>query len=114
MTTKHTKTPWYISGSSEYGTVFGGPASRLIVPHPADDVKPKNWNGAEDTANRALIVRCVNAHDELVEALAALVRWMDESGLSATRPGGVEPFKYEGTEYSVVTDARAILAKVRA
>ena len=44
------------------------------------------------------------------EALRNLVKWLDDSNLSRTRGGGVGCFRYEGTEYSVVTDAREALA----
>jgi hypothetical protein len=51
------------------------------------------------------------AAPELLEALRELVKWMDDSGLSATSPGGVGPLHYGTTEYSVVTAARAAIAK---
>jgi len=54
------------------------------------------------------------SHDplpELLEALKNLVSWMDDSGLSFTTPAGVGAFRTDPVEYSVVTDARAAIAK---
>ena len=56
--------------------------------------------------------RLIAAAPDLLEALATLVAWLDDSGLSSTKPGGVGVFAYDGTEYSVVTEARAALDKV--
>lgn len=45
-----------------------------------DDLKIGNfWQEDDDTreANAELIVRAVNAHDELVEALRAVAQWLD-------------------------------------
>jgi hypothetical protein len=53
----------------------------------------------------------VNAHDELVLALSALVTWLDESNLSRTQGVGVGAFRTEPVEYEVITAARAALAK---
>ena len=44
-----------------------------------------------------------------IPALRNLVKWMDDSGLSKTKPGGVGVFAYEGHEFSVVTEARIAL-----
>ena len=49
--------------------------------------------------------------DSLFEAVKTLVQWMDDSDLSHTPSGGHGPLAYEGTEYSVVTDARRALSK---
>jgi len=46
----------------------------------------------------------------LLAALGHLVDFVVECGLSTTGEGGIGAFKYEGTEYSVVTDAKAIIA----
>lgn len=50
---------------------------------------------------------------EVLKALEELVDWMDESGLSHSKAGGVGPFAYEGAEYSVVTNARAAIANAQ-
>lgn len=47
----------------------------------------------------------------LLGALRELVEWLDVSGLSATPAVGTGPFRTEPVEYSVVTKARAALAK---
>jgi len=49
-------------------------------------------------------------NNELLAALKALVKWMDDSGLSHSRPAGVGPFTTQPVEYSVVTDARRAIA----
>lgn len=61
----------------------------------------------EAKANAVLLA----AAPDLAEALRAMVKWMDDSGLSKSTDGGVYPLQYKGTEYSVVTSARAALAK---
>lgn len=48
----------------------------------------------------------------MLDALRAMVEWMDASGFSHTKAGGQGPFAYEGTEYQVVKDARAILQRI--
>lgn len=78
----HTPGPWYCTGSSLSGTVFGGPEHRLIVPHcqtcPAcGAVAPAEWNGAEDMANRRLIA----AAPDMLAALQGMVaRFTEEPG----------------------------------
>lgn len=61
-----------------------------------------------DTARKHLAIAIVDSA-ALVASLEALVEFMDASGLSKTKPGGVGVFAYEGTEYSVVADARKSL-----
>lgn len=50
-------------------------------------------------------------NNELLTALEELVKWLDDSGLSKTEPGGHGALTYEATEYSVVTDARTAIEK---
>lgn len=68
-----------------------------------------NGTGPDD-ANARLIA----AAPELLSALSDLLMWLDMNNLSGTKPGGVGPFAYEGTEYSVVTAARDAIAKATA
>lgn len=58
------------------------------------------------TDHAALLAHC----ERLEAALSALVRWLDAAGMSHTPAGGVGAFHYDGTEYDVVTIARAALA----
>ena len=50
----------------------------------------------------------------LLAAAEAVLKWMEDSGLDKTKSGGVGPLTYKGTEYSVVTDLRAAIAKANA
>lgn len=119
MNAKHTPTPWNYTYRSR--TNFGpkqgwhvykkGGALIAEVPSPQEVITSAN---DDPEATAAHIVRCVNHHDELVERLANLVTWMDDSDLSHTKSVGVHPFVTERTEFDVVAQARAILAKVRA
>ena len=78
--TAHTPGPWYVTGSSAEGCVFGGPKHRLIVPWPEDGApKPDDWNGVEDSCNRrliasapALLAACKAAED----ALGCNLQWL--------------------------------------
>ena len=91
-----------------------------LARHPAfaDDAPEFNAGGIGYETIRAIGKALRQADKEqaaapdLADALKALVKWMDDAGLSHTQVGpacaklGVQP-----TEYSVVTDARAALAK---
>jgi hypothetical protein len=62
MTTSHTPTPWIVNGKSiEYGEGLSGGLVAACV----EDV----FGNSIDDADMAHIVRCVNAHDDLVAAL---------------------------------------------
>jgi len=99
MNTKHTPTPWsagndYISGKGDDGA-----SHRIAYMLPMPSVAfagPDALARQADTpiANAAHIVRCVNAHDELVAALQAI------ASCDVRAPG------------DVVDIARAALAKV--
>jgi hypothetical protein len=65
MTTSHTPTPWIVNGKSiEYGEGLSGGLVAACV----EDV----FGNSIDDADMAHIVRCVNAHDDLVAALKDL------------------------------------------
>lgn len=88
----HTATPW------KDGPVFGTDGRALYV---TDTSKPGKWqrrvdggDGVFATQDAAFIVRAVNAHDELVAALDALIT----ESPNQTKAGDM---------------ARAILAKVK-
>lgn len=74
MDAKHTPTPWEISRSKYKGQEHLGLRN-------VDSLTEAVWrvdsgaglNPARDEANAAFIVRAVNAHDELVEALSDIV-----------------------------------------
>lgn len=88
--TNHTPTPWY--PGSDLGDVAcinaDGPRRLVDVRRPS----PVHYDSrrdldAEKLANRELILRAVNAHDDLVEAASALEQltdaWMDENKAEA-------------------------------
>lgn len=64
MTQKHTPTPWY----ADINFITDG--QRNEVAH----ITSYHMTLHEECANAAHIVKCVNMHDELVEALSAMVR----------------------------------------
>lgn len=116
MTQKHTKTPtpwrawrmpddrpglWEISADHPNGV-------QSHIATLKNDAMP-----TESEANAALIVRAVNAHEALVSALEAIVKWADDNGLSKTPSGGFGVFRYDGTEYEVYTKARAAIRAAR-
>ena len=59
---KHSELPWYVTGSCEDGTSVTNDGGERIASWPA----PGNESMF---ANATLIVRAVNAHDDLVAAL---------------------------------------------
>lgn len=78
--------------------LYAGPLADMLA---ADRLRPANRDTDRDTA--ALL-------HGMASALSNLLAWLEDAHLDKTPAGGYGPFAYEGTEYSVVTDARAALA----
>src|SRR3974390_1068558 len=93
MTTKHTPGPWRIEDHSDVTD-----SDESLVTHGVGIAD-------EADANPAHIVRCVNAHDELVAALDML---MD----SATEPGVMDVDEWKAHQKRAIAAGRAALAKV--
>lgn len=80
QTDEATARPWYWEHAHSQ-TIAIYTASRTVGAHVASLPKPSHENGCtprEQAANAALIVRAVNAHDELVAALELAIA--DELG----------------------------------
>lgn len=81
MNTKHTPTPWFIEKDEPDCIVFNA----------GDEVgdDDSQYIDANTPANAAFIVRSVTAHDDLVDALSELVRYVgavcfaDDAGVKA-------------------------------
>jgi len=76
MTKEHTPTPWkvYLYGGVQIGQEDTG------------DAVCSMWGDKQEgEANAAHIVKCVNMHDELVEALYNLVKWIEDEQGSTDR-----------------------------
>jgi hypothetical protein len=75
METKHTPTPWKAIRSSSFWDI--DPVNRKDGdPHSIGNVcssDPDDSTGLQE-ANAAFIVKCVNAHDELVKALESALK----------------------------------------
>jgi len=99
----HTPLPWKISNESD-GTFIRGKHGGLVAS------MESGYQQMRDLDAR-FIVRACNSRGNLLKALENLVKWMDDSGLSSTKPGGHGQIKYGPIEYSVVTDARAAIAE---
>ena len=99
---KHTPGPWRIEDieSTQPYTEYDVYADdhRVMHVHGIDD-------GAEANA------RLIAAAPDLLLTLKDLIGWIDISGLAKTKDGGCGPFAYKGTEYEVVSNARAAIAK---
>ena len=67
----HTPTPWNVNGGMRQGikTVYAATGSI------AEMTDCKAHSDAEQEANAAFIVRCVNSHEALIDALNALEIW---------------------------------------
>ena len=83
MTTQHTPTPWLIEYDPEEHKppefscvdITVGPPTGHTIAH----VDPHNEMPQHADANAAYIVLACNAHEELVEALQATLRDLDET-----------------------------------
>jgi hypothetical protein len=91
---KHTPGPWE---ATDRGDVLIDGESMMIP----------GTSSAEIRANARLIA----AAPDLLLTLKDLIGWIDISGLAKTKDGGCGPFAYKGTEYEVVSNARAAIAK---
>lgn len=101
--TEHTPTPWRIATFTNDCRVSGQDGIGIAV---TNGVSPRRDNYAENKANSALIVRAVNAHDELV---AALVQAIESEGFGISGP--TDHRAAEDGEPVWVCNARAALAK---
>lgn len=118
MAAKHTPGPWIVRESPKPN--IEGPELRLSIKHTSPgrdgaefcEIVAGHVTAEADAIARAN-ARLIAAAPDLLAALESLVKWMDDSGLSSTTPGGVGQFHYEGTEYSVVTDARTAITKAK-
>lgn len=106
---KHTPTPWFLVGTQIYRRPksdlyeFGGPVAGDKPMASAS----KGWYGEDADgfpaeANAAHIVKCVNCHDDLLEAL---------KGLMADISGGEKSCGHEFTCVCAGDKARAAIAK---
>lgn len=93
--TTHTPTPWEAESDSVWHEDFGRVAL-LAAPHHPDGEKIAS-------ANAAHVVKCVNSHDALVEALEHVMAMHDDAYLR------------DHEEWAhIVADARTALAKAKA
>ena len=93
MTTKHTKTPWKICSRNARNIRTTTTAGNLIA--------TCCLAGGLPAANAAHIVRCVNSHEALVEALENLTEY--------SVPGALSTKQYQ--EFLVDAHAALALAK---
>ncbi len=70
MTIKHTPTPWHLRDGATNGEVHVCAPGRTIA---VCDARPPN----ECEANAEFIVKAVNSYDDMLEALEALVKYVD-------------------------------------
>lgn len=87
MTDKHTHTPWLLGGKDGDGTGADGfiycdnkMGSAVAATSGEADFNYGTLPREEEIANAAHIVKCVNLHDELVEALAGMVECVNDLG----------------------------------
>lgn len=73
--TEHTPTPWRIEAVARGAfSILAGNQPTAIAETYEPNQSMRVWTGADDPrANAAFIVRAVNAHDALVEALSELL-----------------------------------------
>jgi len=72
----HTPTPWSLGmRTATYGKIMSDDTERPCIAHVMQMAGPDGKPDAESLANAAHIVRCVNHHDELVNALRGMLNW---------------------------------------
>lgn len=103
MTHSHTPGPWKVNTDGELE--IGG--------HSTGSAAAEFSDGTIDYPEALANLRLTAAAPDLLASLQALVKWMDDSGLSHTKAGGSGVLRYEGHEYSVVADARAAITKAQ-
>lgn len=104
MSGKHTPTPWVELYRAEYGAVLVGADGRPVCS------LNSGWAMSPRAENVEHIVRCVNAHDELVAALDALVGI--RAGTDATHEDAYRAM-FKGVGAAAWDQARAALARAR-
>ena len=102
----HTPTPWSIGHSMERNYIYGG-GSHLACIGSRENGFFIHDDGSlnESEANAAFIVRAVNSHDDLLEALETLLA-LDTDGEAGCR---IDPIEYG----RALAMARAAVAKAR-
>ena len=108
MSGAHTPTPWMVGSApmGKYAQIqsLGNGFLKIAAVAPS----------ADRNSNAAHIVKCVNAHDELVAALRNLI---GAASIAPSGDGGYSTDGVYGTDgilaiHLAVSDARAVLAKV--
>jgi hypothetical protein len=71
----HTPTPWNTNSPDE--TLILGPDRQVVATTLQDE---EDYQANHDTryADAEFIVKCVNAHDDLVKVLSHLIHWHDQ------------------------------------
>ena len=95
---KVTRRPWAVDDSD----VTGNDGDTLVAVMFGDGLRGSDMEPPRVKANAAHIVHCVNAHDELVEALENVIRAWD-----------LDRDEVAPDDYERVEKARALLAKVK-
>lgn len=72
----HTPTPWFANGPCDIVAKNPDGSGYIVLAHFTHTALPKK----EKEANAAYIVRAVNSHAQLVEALTELADYLDDSG----------------------------------
>lgn len=90
MSAEHTPTPWAIVDSTEIISTDEAAREEFGVIADTNLMGPKTEQQAADTD---FIVRCVNAHDELVAALEAVEKAIDDypMAVAASLRGYIKP-----------------------
>ena len=106
-TANHTPTPWHIGERDPYDNTLTVCAKgrHEFVEVPVAAIRPRPFYANNQEANAAFIVRAVNSHAALVEALTAAVVQMEYTG------DGSEAAKYQWPALYDMARAALTLAK---
>ena len=89
MTTAHTPVPWAVSKCHQRRITSSGKLICTAVLRNQNKPSPKNnafgKDEAEALANAAHIVKCVNIHDELVEAFKSIIERSQNGSLGTSK-----------------------------
>ena len=110
---EHTPTPWHVYEKDPFVICEGGGGSIGII-----EAGYPGVSEAEQIANAAYVVHCVNVHDDLVKALEAIIESADAPHAHRGARATDHDYSLPWEDYTEIPDddlnnARAALARAK-